>query len=135
MSIFTTNYLPIQTYLTRVASNAKLNLSTEQQKTFQEVLAETTQELTKEAVKTNVLPLQQNDIWKSIGAAGMYSSGFSDLLMSGIYGNTFSSSMNPLATLTTNKMLTTSNYLSHLYYPSSNITNLYKNLQTIQQKL
>lgn len=141
MSIYATTYLPIQSYLTNVASNPKLNLSDEQKKTFQEVLTETTQALTKESTKTYASSIQTNDIWKSIGAAGMYSSGFSDLLMSGIYGSAFSNSFNPLATGILPSTLNQSTYLSNLYYPAqksygtSNLTNFYENLSRIQNKL
>lgn len=141
MSIYTTTYLPIQSYLTKVASNPKLNLSDEQKKNFQEVLTETTQALAKEATKTYASSIQTNDIWKSIGAAGMYSSGFSDLLLSGIYGSSFSNSMNPLATGILPSTLNQSNYLSNLYYPSNksyghtNLTHFYENLSRIQNKL
>lgn len=141
MSIYATTYLPIQSYLTNVASNPKLNLSDEQKKTFQEVLTETTQALTKESTKTYASSTQTNDIWKSIGAAGMYSSGFNDLLMSGIYGSAFSNSFNPLATGILPSTLNQSTYLSNLYYPAqksygtSNLTNFYENLSRIQNKL
>lgn len=138
MSIYTNSYLPIQRYLANIVSNPKLNLSAQQQRTFQEVLNETTQQFTKEAAKSNTQAMQNNQMWKLIGAAGMNSAGFSDLLMSGIYPN-LGTSPYPFATLTNGfnaGAFNAANFLSNLYYPknmSSNNTNLYSFYNNLNQ--
>lgn len=143
MSIYTNSYLPIQSYLAKVVSNPKLNLSAQQKKTFQEVLNETTQHFTKEAAKTDALTMQNSQMWKLIGAASMNSAGFSDLLMSGINNSFLGTSSNPLNNLTNGFNLSTfnsSNYLSNFYYPknkssnNANFYNIYSKLNEIVNK-
>lgn len=138
MSIYTNSYLPIHSYLANIVSNPKLNLSAQQQKTFQEVLNETTQQFTKEAAKSNTQAMQNSQMWNLIGAAGMNSAGFSDLLMSGIYTNLGTSSY-PFATLTNGfnaSAFNASNSFRNFYYPknmSSNNANLYSFYNNLNQ--
>lgn len=137
MTISTNNYLTIQNYMSSVASNPKLNLSEAQRISFQEVLNETTKEFSKEYAKTSSLNMQNQNMWPSIGAAGMYSSNYNDLLMSGIYGPFGTNYSNPLAGLNSS-----TSYLDQFYKPQVNnsyssntaLASIYNRLSTFQTR-
>lgn len=124
--------------MSSVALNPKLNLTEAQQQTFQEVLAETTKEVAQDYVKANVLSTQNNAIWKSIGAAGMNSTGYRDLLMAGInssLGNNlynpfygFDQSINPFTG-------NSSNYLNHFYQSPTAFNQSHFDYSTIYNRL
>lgn len=146
MTILANNYLVVHKYMSSIASNPKLNLNEAQKKTFQEVLSDTSKELYQEYAKSNASSTENNAIWKSVGAAGMGSIGYSDLLMSSIYDSSGSNPFNPLYGLNQSINPNTfgsnsSNYLSNFYkIPATNnssnysYSTIYDRLNTLQNR-
>lgn len=140
MNIWATKYDTTQRVMTSVLSNPKLNLTDEQKTTFQNILSDTMKDMT----KATAVSSQNNGIWKSIGAFGMDSSGFSDLLMTGLLGGSGGNMNNPYYGL--NQVnnpynlysgLTMNNYATSAYTKQMNTTGLnsiYERINSIQSK-
>ena len=140
MNIWATKYDTTQRVMTSVLSNPKLNLTDEQKITFQDILSDTMKDVT----KATAVSSQNNGIWKSIGAFGMDSSGFSDLLMTGLLGGSGGNMNNPYYWL--NQVnnpynlysgLTMNNYATSAYTKQMNTTGLnsiYERINSIQSK-
>lgn len=140
MNIWATKYDTTQRVMTSVLSNPKLNLTDEQKTTFQNILSDTMKDMT----KATAVSSQNNGIWNSIGAFGMDSSGFSDLLMTGLLGGSGGNMNNPYYGL--NQVnnpynlysgLTMNNYATSAYTKQMNPTGLnsiYERINAIQSK-
>ncbi|WP_127529972.1 hypothetical protein [Paenibacillus kobensis] len=119
MTVYANNYLAIHKYMSTVVSNPKLNLTDAQKKSFQEVLNETTKELSTEYAKTSALTMQNNNIWQAMGASGANSSIYSNLLMPSIYGSYGGQTYSPyygLNSLPLPSLFSSSRYLNNNYF-------------------
>jgi len=140
MNIWATKYDTTQRVMTSVLANPKLNLTDEQKTTFQNILSDTMKDMT----KATAVSSQNNGIWKSIGAFGMDSSGYSDLLMTGLLGGSGGNMNNPYYGL--NQVnnpynlysgLTMNNYATSSYTKQMNTTGLnsiYERINALQSK-
>lgn len=140
MNIWATKYDTTQRVMTSVLANPKLNLTDEQKTTFQNILSDTMKDMT----KATAVSSQNNGIWKSIGAFGMDSSGYSDLLMTGLLGGSGGNMNNPYYGL--NRVnnpynlysgLTMNNYATSSYTKQMNTTGLnsiYERINALQSK-
>lgn len=139
MNVWAAKYGITQQVMTSVLSNPKMNLTDEQKITFQDILSDTMKDVTKATAASS----QNNGIWKSIGALGMDSSGFSDLLMTGLLGGSGGNMNNPYYGL--NQVnnpynlysgLTMNNYATSAYTKQMNpgYNSIYERLNAIQGK-
>jgi hypothetical protein len=114
--------------MSSIASNPKLNLTDEQKNAFQEVLNETTKEMSKEYAKTATLTMRNNNMLKAIGASSMNSSIYNNLLMSNIYGSIAGQTYSPYNGINSSLHPTLSNssgYLNNFYNKNSSYFPLY----------
>ena len=141
MNVWAAKYDITEQVMTSVLSNSKMNLTDEQKTTFQDILADTMKNVTKATAASS----QNNGIWKSIGAFGMDSSGYSDLLMTGLLGGSGGNMNNPyygLLNQVNNRShlysgLTMNNYATSAYTKQMNTTGLnsiYERINSIQSK-